>query len=106
MKYWKYNNWIIDEGETFIYRVELHVQQDRRYWLESTKFYGSKVPIEGILEEQIIQYNTFTLIKSIELSEAPIEWLERNATQIEVLTKKEKKKKKDESINNKQNTNP
>lgn len=93
-KYWKINNQIIDVSDSFIYEVDLFKCQDNIWNLEDTRLYSCNEFIENIIEfQQWIGIN-FKVFKFVTLLSAPLNWLERNAIQIEYETPKEKRKRK------------
>lgn len=94
MKLWKFNNSFLDISTEFIYEVDLFKFQDNCWNLENSRRYSSKQYIEGLIEFQQWNYDSFKLFKFIDLISAPINWLEKNAELVEYETAKEKRKKK------------
>lgn len=79
MSIWKYQDDLIKEGEIFLYLVSINVYKKGMYETYNSKYYSSKEYIKGIIPKQFYRYPKFTIEKEIELIEAPINWLSKNA---------------------------
>lgn len=93
-KYWKINNQIIDVSNSFIYEVDLYVSKGNCVNLENTKLYSCNRFIENMIEFQQWIGIDFKIFKFATLLSAPLNWLEKNAIQVEYETPKEKRKRK------------
>ena len=93
-KYWKINNQIVDISDNFIYEVDLFKCQNNTWNLENTKLYSCDKFIENMIEFQQWIGIDFKIFKFVTLLSAPLNWLEKNAVQIEYETPKEKRKRK------------
>ncbi len=93
-KYWKYNNNLIDISDKFIYEVDLFKYEDLCWNLEDTHKYSCDKFIKDIIEYQHWIYDKFKIFKFTTLLSAPLNWLEKNAIEIEYETPKEKRKRK------------
>ena len=93
-KLWKINDNFIDVSDNFIYEVDLFVSYDNSWNLENTKLYSCDEFIENIVDFQKWVGIDFKIFKFVTLLSAPLNWLEKNAIQIEYETPKEKRKRK------------
>lgn len=94
MKYWKYNDNLLEVSDQFIYEVDLFKYEDSCWNLEDTRKYSSNSFIQNIVEFEKWIYERFRLFKTTTLLYAPLGWLEKNAIEIEYETPKEKRKRK------------
>lgn len=79
MNIWKYQDSILTEGDNFLYQVSISVHKKGLFETHNIKYYSSKKYIDNIIYQSFYKYPKFIIEKEVELIEAPLNWLSKNA---------------------------